>query len=100
MPLGRAFDYLKKIPRGFARREGFSRLELIDALLKYAEDENNLLAALKKLGFGNDFVQWIKTIFKKSQSCVMNNGTSTGCFNLERRSLTSSLFILRGENEY
>ena len=73
-------------------------VRLIDDLLKYAEDENidgilfafdlvdhNFMsAAFKRFGFGNNFVQWIKTIFKKSQSCIMNNGTSTGYFNLER----------------
>ena len=92
---------------------------LIDDLLKYAEDENIdrilfaadiekafdsvdhdfMFAALKRFGFGNDFVRWIKTIFKKSQSCVMNNGTSTGYFNVERETrqgdpLSPYLFIL------
>ena len=79
-------------------------VHLIDDLLKYAEDENIdgilfpadvekafdsvdhnfMFAALKRFGFGNDFVRWIKTIFKNSQSCVMNNGTSAEYFNLER----------------
>ena len=79
-------------------------VRLINDLVKYAEDENIdgilfvadiekafdsvdhkfMFAALKRFGFGNDFFQWIITIFKKSQSCVMNNGTSTGYFNLER----------------
>ena len=74
-------------------------VHLIDNLLKYAEDENInrilfadniektfdhpvdhnfMFATFKKFGFGNDFVRWIKTIFKDSQS------TSTGYFNLER----------------
>ena len=77
---------------------------LIDDLLKYAEDEsidgilfpadiekafdsvdhNFMFAALKRFGFGNDCFQWIKTIFKCSQSSVMNNGTSTAYFNLGR----------------
>ena len=79
-------------------------VRLIDDLLKYAEDENidgilfaadiekafdsvdhnSMFAALKRFGVGKDFARWIKTIFIKSQSCVMSNGTSTGYFNLER----------------
>ena len=71
-------------------------------LLKYAEEENSdgilfaadigkafdsvdynfIFATLNKFGF--DFIQWIKTLFKNSQSCVMNNGNSTGYLNLGR----------------
>ena len=60
-------------------------VRLIDDLLKYAEDEkldgilfaadiekafdlvyhNFMFAALKRFGFANDFVRWIKTTFKK-----------------------------------
>ena len=60
-------------------------VRLIDDLLKYAEDENIdgilfpadiekafdsvdhnfMFAALKRFGFGNDFVRWIKAILKK-----------------------------------
>ena len=45
---------------------------------------NFIYASLKRFGFGKDFVQWAKTLFKNSQSCVMNNGTSTAYFSLER----------------
>ena len=73
-------------------------------MLKYAEEENSdgilfaadiekafdsvdhnfIFASLNKFGFGSDFIQWIKTLFKNSQSCVMNNGNSTRYFNLDR----------------
>ena len=94
-------------------------VRLIDDLLKYAEEENSdgilfaadiekafdsvdhnfIYATLKKFGFGSDFIQWIKTLFKNSQSCVMNNRNSTGYFNLERGTrqgdhLSPDLFIL------
>ena len=93
-------------------------IRLVDDLLKYAEgnsdgilfaadiekafdpvDHNFIFAALNKFAFGSDFIQWIKTLFKNSQSCVMNNENSTGYFNLERRTrqgnpLSPYLFIL------
>ena len=100
-------------------------VRLIDDLLKYAENENIdgilfaadiekvfdyvdynfMYASLKKFGFGKDFVQWIKTLFKNSQSCVMNNGTSTGYFSVERGTrqddpLSPHLFILTLETSF
>ena len=41
-------------------------------------DHNFLLATLTKYGFGSNFIQWIKTLFSNCESCVMNNGLSTG----------------------
>ena len=66
-------------------------VRLIDDLLKYAEEKNSdgilfaadiekafdsvghnfIFATLNKFGFGSDFIQWIKTLFKNSQSCVI-----------------------------
>ena len=79
-------------------------VRLIDNLLAYAESENLdgilsdadiekafdsvehnfIFASLKKFGFGEDFIRWVKTFLNDSQSCVMNNGTATGYFKLER----------------
>ena len=79
-------------------------IHLVDDLLKYGEEENSdgilfaadiekafdsvdhnfIFATLNKFGFGSDFIQWIKTLFKNSQSCVMNNGNSTGYITFER----------------
>ena len=79
-------------------------VRLIDDLLKFAEEENLdgilfavdiekafdsvdhnfIFSSLKKFGFGENFIQWVRTIFKNSESCIMNNGTSTGYFRLER----------------
>ena len=43
-----------------------------------------LFAVLKSFGLGADFIQWIRTFFNNPESCVMNNGNSTGYFPLER----------------
>ena len=58
-----------------------------------------LLAVLKSFGFGPQFIDWVRTIFKSAESCVMNNGHSTGYFPLERGTrqgdpLSAYLFIL------
>ena len=43
-----------------------------------------LLAALKKFGFGNSFINWIKIILNNSESCVINGGKSSQYFKLKR----------------
>ena len=58
-----------------------------------------LFAALKSFGFGPQFIQWVRAIFRDAESCVMNNGHSTGYFPLERGTrqgdpLSAYLFIL------
>ena len=47
-------------------------------------EHNFIIAALEAYGFGPNFVQWVKTLLYDQKSCVMNNGHSTGYFNLER----------------
>lgn len=43
-----------------------------------------LLAALKKFGFGPYFVNWIKILLNKNESCIVNGGTTSQYFSLER----------------
>ena len=47
-------------------------------------DHNFLLFALKKFGFGENFIHWIKVLLNKQQSCVINGGFTTRYFNLEK----------------
>ena len=43
-------------------------------------DHDFLLFALKKFGFGENFVYWIKVLLNKQQSCVINWGFTTRYF--------------------
>ena len=43
-----------------------------------------LIEGLKKINFGRDFLQWVKTFYNSIQSCVINNGVSSNIFTLER----------------
>ena len=58
-----------------------------------------LFSVFNSYGFGPDFIQWVKTLFNNAESCVMNNGHSTGYFPLRRGTrqgdpLSAYLFIL------
>ena len=59
-----------------------------------------LFSVLESFGFGPEFLQWVRVLFKNAESCVMNNdGHTTGYFPLERGSrqgdpLSAYLFIL------
>ena len=45
---------------------------------------NFIISVLKKFGFGKIFITWIEVLLKDQQSCVINGGTSTQYFSLER----------------
>ena len=58
-----------------------------------------IFAVLKKFGFGDDFIQWIKTFLFDTSSCVMNNNFSMGYFKIDRGTrqgdpLSAYIFIL------
>ena len=67
-----------------------------------ASDSSNhdfLLSVLKKFGFGENFIHWIKVLLNNQQSCVINGGFTTRYFNLEKGvsqgdSITVYLFLL------
>ena len=62
----------------------------IDDLMSYAEQENSvdhnfIFGSLGRYGFGSGFIQfWIKTLLANNKNCVMNNGSSTGFFKIQR----------------
>ena len=47
-------------------------------------DHNFLLSVLKKIGFGQNFIYWIKVLLNNQQSCVINGGFTTPYFKLEK----------------
>ena len=62
-------------------------------------DHTFLCSTLKKCGFGNNFIHWIKSILNKQESCIMNNGHSFGYFPILSRTregepISAYLFIL------
>ena len=58
-----------------------------------------IFATLTRFGFGQEFIQWVRTFLRNGSNCVMNNEVLTECFNLERCArqddpLSSYIFIL------
>ena len=64
-----------------------------------------LLAVLKKIGFGNDFIDLIKMLLKDNESCVLNGGVTSKYFSLQRGArqgdpIAAYLFIIAIEIFY
>ena len=58
-----------------------------------------IITVLKKYGFGDSFINWIKAITSKQESCVINAGKTTPFFRLERGArqgdpISAYIFIL------
>ena len=62
-------------------------------------DHKFLISIPKKFGFGQNFISWIETILKNQEPCVINSGTTTKYFKLNRGSrqgdpISAYLFFL------
>ena len=81
--------------------------ENIDGVLFAADIEmafdsvghNFIFASLKRFGFGDEFIEWIRTLLFKVGSCVMNHGFSMGYSSIKRGTrqgdpLSAYIFIL------
>ena len=43
-----------------------------------------LITALKKFGFGETFINWIKILLRNQESCIIIGGTTTKYFKLQK----------------
>ena len=58
-----------------------------------------LIAILEKIGFGSEFIEWVKVLLNNRESCVKNGGTTSKYFKLERGTrrgdpISAYLFII------
>ena len=65
----------------------------------YSLDHEFLLVVLKKFGFGNYFIDWIKMLLTNQEFCVINSGSTTSYFKLEKGArqedpISAYLFII------
>ena len=61
--------------------------------------DNDFLCVLKKVGFGCNFITWIKELLNDQQSCVINGASATQYFTLEKGArqggpISAYLFII------
>ena len=47
-------------------------------------DHGFLISVSKQFVFGENFIDWIKILLYKQESCVLNGGFTTKYFNLEK----------------
>ena len=43
-----------------------------------------LITVLEKYGFKQGFIKWIQSLIRNQESCIINGGTTTNYFKLER----------------
>ena len=58
---------------GVLNKKGFSVTIDIEKAFDTV-NHNLLIAILEKIGFGTEFIKWIKVLLNSQQSCVINAG--------------------------
>ena len=53
-----------------------------------------LLACLKIIRFGHNFIKWVKILLENQESCIINAGITTSYFNFEKSACQGVLFLL------
>ena len=82
----------------FTDRENISGLLILIDFQKAFDtlEWDFLFKCLQCFNFGQDFIHWVKVFYQNIRSCVINNGTVSDYFNLERGN-EGYLFILAVE---
>ena len=70
----------------FTDRENISGLLILIDFQKAFDtlEWDFLFKCLQCFNFGQDFIHWVKVFYQNIRSCVINNGTVSDYFNLER----------------
>ena len=71
-----AYTKFKKIPGSLISIDFEKAFDTVDTSF--------LLLVLRKFNFGDSFLKWISILYNKAESCVINNGVSTGYFDVKR----------------
>ena len=99
--IGYLFSYLMSIKNLYEKRQS-QEGELVASDFEKVFDSLNhnfTITDLEHYGFGNDFIEWIKTLLNNQESLMINGSQTANYFRLEggarqRDPISAYLFIL------